>query len=461
MKLLAAAMGLAAATAVTMDPKDAYIPWDCYQESNQVYGNGDPADGSKETDKDRVSALDPVDHRLTHITTCEDRETGTLTGVTSIWAKWENGERTDIKRLNTIGAMSAMYEWDRNGALVEGGEDPMNNEQLWAFEPYWFQEAAPYSQRFYVDRSTELENDDNYAAWRLAHQTFFVDADTDGNGELSYAEADSFLNNVRTYQQNTGYVENWGQTTGANDISQYKKDRHWAVLSLMSNPTTSFTFQDWLRAEKAMEIWMKAGLMEATGHAYGNSWEYTLGDNSSPDYGETLKNWCQTFVMPEGDRLVNVKISSGDHGVQHLMLQTEQISSYTLGVTDNSQYSYENTNWVRFDAGVKRFAGFWGMADDTTGKLNAIGFLEEDVACTDKFKAAVSEYNWTAIIPGTEVGELDIPDNVRLEDPEEVGDHDHTKTAESGVVAGNIIVYCAIFGLMLYFLITMCKNRKK
>ena len=200
--------------------------------------------------------------------------------------------------------------------------------------------------------------------------------------------------------------------------------------------------------------------MEHTGHAYGNSWEYTLGQSTTPDYGDTLKNWCQTFVLPENDRLINVKVSSGEHGVQNLMLQTEQVASYTLGVTDDSIYSYENSNWVRFDD-AKRFAGFWGMADDTTGKLNALGFLEEDVACTDKFKAAVSDYHWTAIIPGTEVGELSIPDDVRLEDPEEVGDHDHTKTAESGVVAGNIVVYLAIFAIMLYFIITMCKNRKK
>ena len=242
MKLLAAAMGLAAATAVTMDPEDAYIPWDCYQESGALYGNGDPADGSKQTDKDRVAALDPINHSLTHITTCEDRDTRTLTGLTTVWAKWVDGQRTDIKRLNTIGSMSALYAWDRNGALVEAGQPPMSDAALWAFEPYWLQEAAPFAKTFYVNRGVELENADNYAAWRLAHQTFFVNADVDGNGYLDYSEADSFITNVRLYQTETGYVENWGQNVGANDVSQTKKDRHWAVLSMINAPTTSFTF---------------------------------------------------------------------------------------------------------------------------------------------------------------------------------------------------------------------------
>ena len=201
MKLLYAAMGLAGAVAAAeISADNAYIPWDCYQNGKQVYGNGDPAEGSVQSDKDRVAALDPESSRLTHITACTDRSTGMLTGVTSIWSEWSSGERTNIKRLNTIGNMSAMYEFDRNGALTAEGEKAMTDEQLWAFEPYWFQEAAPYSEKFYVERAADLANDSTYSSWRLAHQTFFVDADTSGNGELSYEEAQSFLDNVRTYQ---------------------------------------------------------------------------------------------------------------------------------------------------------------------------------------------------------------------------------------------------------------------
>ena len=139
-------------------------------------------------------------------------------------------------------------------------------------------------------------------------------------------------------------------------------------------------------------------------------------------------------------------------------MQTEQVASTTLGLGDTASVSYENTNWVRFDNDVKRFSGFWGMADDTTGNLNAIGFLEEDVACTDNFKAKVSNYSWTSIIPGTEVGELVIPDGVRLEDPETIDDHDHTKVAESGVAAGAIVVWLMIGILMVIMIIMRCRQ---
>jgi len=131
-----------------------------------------------------------------------------------------------------------------------------------------------------------------------------------------------------------------------------------------------------------------------------------------------------------------------------------------LGRSGNDMYAYENTNWIRYDLGLKEFAGFWGYANASSGKLNAIGFLEEDVACTKKFQDGVQNYSWVSIIPGTEVVAPVVPDGIRLEESATAPDHEHTKVADKGYVVVNIIVYVFVFALLVILLI-MCVKEKK
>ena len=92
-------------------------------------------------------------------------------------------------------------------------------------------------------------------------QSYFVDSDTNGDGELDKEEANFFLAKAREYEQKPGIVENWGQFFYTHDNGQQKIDRHWNALYLLSSPRVSFTFQDYLRAEKIMEVWYNAGLL--------------------------------------------------------------------------------------------------------------------------------------------------------------------------------------------------------
>lgn len=125
-------------------------------------------------------------------------------------------------------------------------------------------------------------------------------------------------------------------------------------------------------------------------------------------------------------------------------MQTLRQPEIKMMTDNNSYYAYEDKNWVRFDDG-KQFAGFWAYADNETGTLNALGFLEADVACIDNFKAQVEVYNWASVIPGTEVERPALPDGIRLSEPDVAGDHDHGKVPSDALLVVTIIVYVLIF----------------
>lgn len=154
MKLLSLVAGLMTAELASADrPRDvagAYIPYDCYVDSEKAYG---PNKGVIESDKEVVSGLDINLHKLVQISYCKDIVTETFTGITTTWAKWVDGDRTELKRLNMIGSLSALYDFDRNGALRAAGMEELTEDQLWGFDPYWFQEASPYQAQFYKERN--------------------------------------------------------------------------------------------------------------------------------------------------------------------------------------------------------------------------------------------------------------------------------------------------------------------
>jgi len=57
--------------------------------------------------------------------------------------------------MNIIGTMSGLYNYDNNSPLTTAGYASLSQEQLWAFEPYWFQEANPRQGEFYIERGTD------------------------------------------------------------------------------------------------------------------------------------------------------------------------------------------------------------------------------------------------------------------------------------------------------------------
>ena len=98
MKYLATALALSAGQALAQDYA-TYIPFDCYSEDIQVYGNETP---NKVSDYLTMTGLDAYAHQLYEVTVCWNNDTDLITGVTTSWAKWVGGSPTDITRLKIL-----------------------------------------------------------------------------------------------------------------------------------------------------------------------------------------------------------------------------------------------------------------------------------------------------------------------------------------------------------------------
>ena len=120
----------------------------------------------------------------------------------------------------------------------------------------------------------------------------YTAADQNNDGQLDKTEAFAFLRQARRADGKTGVTE----------VDDYKLERHWDVLSILSQPSQTMSFDDYLRVETIMELWYDNGKMDATGHAYGNVYEF---DENDPDktytYGDKLATHCQVFNIEEND----------------------------------------------------------------------------------------------------------------------------------------------------------------
>lgn len=89
MKLLSmATLALGAATAAARSYND-HIPFDCFQETQKAFGN---EEGSRVSDIDLMSGLDPNSHQLISISGCYDPNQQVITGVVSTYGKWKYSE---------------------------------------------------------------------------------------------------------------------------------------------------------------------------------------------------------------------------------------------------------------------------------------------------------------------------------------------------------------------------------
>ena len=95
--------------------------------------------------------------------------------------------------MNVVGTLSAVYQFDHNGPLQRNGLSQLNNEQLLAFEPYWFQEANPAQEAYYGQLSEDNAKNANFSQWRNLRETYYFSADANNDGVLNKAEAFTFL----------------------------------------------------------------------------------------------------------------------------------------------------------------------------------------------------------------------------------------------------------------------------
>lgn len=75
-----------------------------------------------------------------------------MTGMFTVWGEWTGTEWTNLQRLNSIGKQSTLVEFDDNSALSAGGLGALVPGQEIAFQRYWFQEASPDQEQWYLIR---------------------------------------------------------------------------------------------------------------------------------------------------------------------------------------------------------------------------------------------------------------------------------------------------------------------
>ena len=140
-----------------------------------------------------MTGLDAYGHRLAAITGCVDRHNELISGLTTVWGIWDSDreEWTDMQRLNIIGRLSGLYEFDDNAVLSEYGLPFLEEGQALALAHYWYQEASPDQEQLYLIRKSVGSMDTQ--EWIDQRQTMFDDADIDNDGILNVNEARRFF----------------------------------------------------------------------------------------------------------------------------------------------------------------------------------------------------------------------------------------------------------------------------
>lgn len=127
MKLLATLLALGAGQAYADTEYATYIPIDCYSEDTAMSGN---PNGNLVSDYRSMTGLDAYSHKLVGVTACVDNKKQIISGITTKWAKWSNGQQTDVKRLNIIGKLSGLYHFSDGTSVNDDGDELLQR--------YWF-----------------------------------------------------------------------------------------------------------------------------------------------------------------------------------------------------------------------------------------------------------------------------------------------------------------------------------
>ena len=117
--------------------QSVFTPYDCYEESEEVFGS---REGKKVTDIVDITGLSAFDSKLAALSLCEDQSRNLVSGIVTVWGNWDETTRDwkDLKRLNAIGRMSGLYEFDDYKALAAAGLPPIQPGQDLPLQKYWY-----------------------------------------------------------------------------------------------------------------------------------------------------------------------------------------------------------------------------------------------------------------------------------------------------------------------------------
>lgn len=288
--------------------KDKYVPADCLFEIPVVFG---AAKGKKKTDLDYIPNMS-VSSRITEIAICTN-ETNNISGIQLLWS--DGGKKSKTSRIGTLSGL------DRFADMVQ-----LEGPALTSLEKYWFVEASPDSEEYYLnirpqDNADERwnaafdltdRNNDGYLDWYEYNEFFYVlrmDLSNRGLADSRFYTRPEIDYNVADFNYTTAYVD-------AADTNDFYAQQNmierlyagWEAITAISGDAKQFDKNDWENLELRMEWWFKAGKLDVTGDVYTN-WErsdnFDAIGNTVPDSIPTngLKNKCHTEFLDDRDRI--------------------------------------------------------------------------------------------------------------------------------------------------------------
>lgn len=166
--------------------ESVHIPLDCFKESERHYGT--VKNSNRLSDLEIITGLNINTHRMTAVTACVDNYTNLISGIMTTYGTWDStGDNlSDEIRLNIIGNMSGIYEFDNDN---DAGLS--TDQQKASFEKLWWKEAEPDAEEFFKAKKARdsPDWDTNVTdAWKLA--------DVDRNNLLELKEFTQFYDYV-------------------------------------------------------------------------------------------------------------------------------------------------------------------------------------------------------------------------------------------------------------------------
>ena len=156
------------------------------------------------------------------------------------------------------------------------------------------------------------------------------------------------------------------------------------------------TVYDYFTVEKVMEAWYLAGKLDATGSISSS------GNGVSSSAADTSSHRCKTVNIGELEYVTKLMVESGEQGVSQISFETNTSPLVTLGEPDATRYGYLDSNWETFSVERELF-GLWGYVDQTSGDLNALGFVYKDNSCVGTFLSQIGpDFTWTSVAPGVQ-----------------------------------------------------------
>jgi len=323
-----------------------YIPFDCVNEINNIYGN---SSGTLISDLEYIPGV-PTSAQVCAITACTDTHTNMISGIQTVWSSGGS-----IIKTAKIGRLSG---------LVEFGDDAGKSGQvLESLEKYYYREADEDGEEYY--NTVRNVSDGDYST-RLADA--FEKADITRDQKLSFDEFQEFFWRVRMYPQEPSEVRFNDDVAGSRWTEGWSSLNYlermfgaWEAATALGGDSSSISIANYSELDQIMATWFGNGKLDVAGSIYWRSLSglSSTPTNPTPQIGgeHRLREVCKTWELDVEDRITRAYIKSSRAGIRELTFQSRRFPEVKMAEPTSTgdgsaDYSFEDENWVSFQDGL-------------------------------------------------------------------------------------------------------------